>query len=1191
MDSESTYIDHELQSFSQDTYETEIPLSDSGKETDNSQSNSTSQKGILNNSDTTVKLLGGKLIPENVEENLEWNHKFQEIIDALPEEFDLDNVSAHKGFYVELIRLTKDFVHLAEMYGKIIISEKELPLSQKTIHPIDEEQTKYVKRGILFKFRFYNGTQKGCNELISKALNHEFKGLLAFRNATGMKEIHFPLMALIDYRGHRIIATALLPIDQSTLKYGSFDEINFVKKDDKAISLIEEVCESLNLKEHKVGGEDGVYFMGPGSIEVHKGFDGKYYAFQFAKAMPPEYGSNLSELELSAFRLRPEFVRKYDVPLSSDALTEVGEHDHIIHDDEVKKATKYLKTNVIREFTERFEAYLHQDASQYMIGLAGLHSSLQQNAYKKAQTILINEMHREGINLRYMGKIRKEAKSKELKRVILVEMIARVLKNTLRRKWRNLVKKNPECGEESYKHVTAKFLNRALGESNESFIYWQFYVKPAIVAKFADGLSHKELSIEAELRETELLKNILLRVLEMCCIVISAPLHERISKDSSWLKQPEPIRALDIVNINSKIKTLNTIPFVEGLLLLESIKYLKTVKDKSWILKACLQKFNESLLVFPGGMIENLAVSKVLYKRAKLGILKLGKSIRLLEMAQHNLEYLRSTWEEEPSSIYLYAKTLFELGRLKNNTSLLKKSIAQFELYMSTGDTRPYFRCALAYVLLYHLEGKNMSHLETAYILLKRVVDSDLNKSSVLYEYAKLLSKLDLDDPASFAECDDAFAKAYASSPNDPSILYNWGVFYLRRAKKYNDPEFLLIASQKYKLAMNIAPKMDQYWSMHKLTDSLRKYYETYPLSDQTKATIKSLITYFSNSVNRCQSKFAIPHNKIIDYSRLRLIKPIVDSSVCYIFQAKYKKDDENEIDVVARILNRDLANEIDVAAFSNTVSIFLQLGPHPNIIEFLGKCYHRDSEMIIRAYCKEGNICNFFSKNYVNIVPWKKVIEIAIGVANGLAYIHSKGIIHNFITANNIQLEIDEENDKIVPKITNFSVSISITTQRISTDRDLEYFEEEIAHLSPETFSKGEFSFKSDIYSFGILLWELGYCGRAKPFESLTIKKIKEYVIKGGRLIVPERWPEQYKEIINQCFSHDPDTRPSIKNIIPKLQALLDDENLKDDTYFPPAKVRIKKRTRLNSTGSNRSTTSLDDSDGSSKKSEENYV
>src|SRR5690606_36415397 len=148
---------------------------------------------------------------------------------------------------------------------------------------------------------------------------------------------------------------------------------------------------------------------------------------------------------------------------------------------------------------------------------------------------------------------------------------------------------------------------------------------------------------------------------------------------------------------------------------------------------------------------------------------------RLLEMAQHNLEYLRATWEEEPSSIYLYAKTLFELGRLKNNTSLLKKSIAQFELYMSTGDTRPYFRCALAYVLLYHLEGKNMSHLETAYTLLKRVVDSDLNKSSVLYEYAKLLSKLDLDDPASFAECDDAFAKAYASSPNDPYILYNWG--------------------------------------------------------------------------------------------------------------------------------------------------------------------------------------------------------------------------------------------------------------------------------------------------------------------------------------------------------------------------------------------------------------------------------
>lgn len=1190
MDSESRYIDYEhtSQSLSQDTYETEIPLSDN-----KSQSNDSTQKGILTNSDISMKLLGGKLA-ENVEENLEWNHKFQEIIDALPEEFDLDNVSAHKGFYVELIRLTKDFVHLAEMYGKIIISEKELAVSQKTIRPIDESQTKYVKRGILFKFRFYNGSRKGCNELISKSLSHEFKGLLTFRNAIGMNDIHYPLMALIDYRGHRIVATSLLPITNNTLKYGSIDGINFVKKDDKAIALIEEVCNSLNLKEHKVGGENGVYLMSHGNIEVHKGFDGKYYAFQFADAMPPEYlGNDFSELEHSAFRLRPEFVRKYDVPLSPDAFTEIGEHDKHIHNQEVKEATKVLRTEAIGDFTKRFEEYLHHDSTQYnMIGFAGLHSSLQENAYKKAQTILIYEMHREGINLRYMGKIRKEAKSKELKRVILVEMIARVLKNTLKRKWRNLVKKNPECGEESYKHVTAKFLNRALGESNDSFIYWQFNVKPAIISKFSDGLSHKELSIDSELRETELLKNVLLRVLEMCSIVISAPLHERISKDSSWLKQSEPIRALDIVAINSKIKTLNTIPFVEGLLLLDSIKYLKTVKDKSWILKASLQKFNESLLVFPGGMIENLAVSKVLYKRAKLGILKLGKSIRLLEMAQHNLEYLISTWEEETASIYIYAKTLFALGKLKNNTNLIKQSISQFELYMKTGDPRPYFRCALAYVALYHLEGKNISHLEKAFSLIRRVVESDSNKVTVLYEYAKLLSKLDIDDPAAFAECDDAFAKAYASSPTDSSILYNWGAFYLRRAKKYKDSDLLLVASQKFKLAMNIAPIMDQYWNIHRLKDMLINYYETEKLTDHTKNTIKSLVTFFSNSVNRCQSKFGIPHDKIIDYSRLRLIKPIIDSSVCYIFHAKYRANDDNEIDVVARILNRELANDIDVLAFSNNVSIFLQLDTHPNIIQFHGKCYHRESEMLIRAYCSKGTVCDFFSNHYVNIVPWKKIIEIALGVANGLSYIHSKGIIHNFISASNIQIDIDENN--IVPKITNFSASISLTTQRITTDREFDFFDKDIAHLSPETFAKGETSFKSDVYSFGTLLWELGYCARSKPFDSLSVKKIKDYVIKGGRLIVPERWPDQYKELINKCFSHDPDSRPSMKDIVSKLKNLLNDDKLKDDTYFPPAKIRIKKRNRLNSSGSNRSSASTDDlreSDESSKASDEIYV
>jgi biotin carboxyl carrier protein len=116
----------------------------------------------------------------------------------------------------ELEQLARDFLDTARTYGRVIISEMHLPIGQKTIRPLKLGGVlggqKYVVRGILFKIP--DGTMfakyPDPMHIANKVQGHELKGLKAyfgwFFNRGNVGLVSFPLMALIDYKGHRITA-------------------------------------------------------------------------------------------------------------------------------------------------------------------------------------------------------------------------------------------------------------------------------------------------------------------------------------------------------------------------------------------------------------------------------------------------------------------------------------------------------------------------------------------------------------------------------------------------------------------------------------------------------------------------------------------------------------------------------------------------------------------------------------------------------------------------------------------------------------------------------------------------------------------------------------------------------------------------------------------------------------------------
>jgi hypothetical protein len=98
-----------------------------------------------------------------------------------------------------------------------------------------------------------SGPYNGSDEAAAKAAGHDLKGSIHYYNS-GVKELHLPLMAVIDYKGFRMTAQALLPLGSNSLIYGSADAGRTVHNSNEAFNLaMVKAANSLNLRKHAVG--------------------------------------------------------------------------------------------------------------------------------------------------------------------------------------------------------------------------------------------------------------------------------------------------------------------------------------------------------------------------------------------------------------------------------------------------------------------------------------------------------------------------------------------------------------------------------------------------------------------------------------------------------------------------------------------------------------------------------------------------------------------------------------------------------------------------------------------------------------------------------------------------------------------------------------------------------------------------
>eukprot|EP01122_Echinamoeba_exundans_P014473 TRINITY_DN6570_c0_g2_i2.p1 TRINITY_DN6570_c0_g2~~TRINITY_DN6570_c0_g2_i2.p1 ORF type:complete len:1309 (+),score=180.83 TRINITY_DN6570_c0_g2_i2:8156-12082(+) len=421
----------------------------------------------------------------------DWNGEFQSLLAeaTLFEDSESDKLTLSEKELARTLRLrhlSNSFAEEATRIAVQIIQELFLPVGNRRYKSVTHVVggvaggEKFVSSGIFFKLsRDWKGIYgSDCHAI--KAAELELKGTMALLDCR-VNGLHFPLMALIRYRGFAVVAQSILPINRSTLRYGSRDAGNTIKNEDPVLAAkFAAAAGLLNLKAHNVWNKDGtqcVLLHGPADIEVHKGSDGRCYVVDTARLFPPTAPDGKIRSQLYC-TLRPELVKLNSCALSSDAFSRFGGSENNIHDAEVISATQRLTQAIIPTFA----SYLDKRFNEEYDSSSDKHPSSYADFLTATElTSLGAEMHLHGINYRYLLHVWHRLRGRAGRTFCLIEACARTAKHLLEEKWRCL----EAASESRYLREASEFFGLLADCDDESRAYWLETIAEEVLLRFS----------------------------------------------------------------------------------------------------------------------------------------------------------------------------------------------------------------------------------------------------------------------------------------------------------------------------------------------------------------------------------------------------------------------------------------------------------------------------------------------------------------------------------------------------------------------------------------------------------------------------------------------------------------------------------------------------------------------------------
>ncbi|KAL8178847.1 UNVERIFIED_CONTAM: Tyrosine-protein kinase receptor Tie-1 [Gekko kuhli] len=280
----------------------------------------------------------------------------------------------------------------------------------------------------------------------------------------------------------------------------------------------------------------------------------------------------------------------------------------------------------------------------------------------------------------------------------------------------------------------------------------------------------------------------------------------------------------------------------------------------------------------------------------------------------------------------------------------------------------------------------------------------------------------------------------------------------------------------------------------------------------------------------------------ILEWEDIKFEDMIGEGNFGQVIRAMIKKDGLR-MNAAIKML-KEFASENDHRDFAGELEVLCKLGNHPNIINLLGACENKGYLYIAIEYAPYGNLLDFLRKSRVletdpafarehgtaSTLTSQQLLQFASDVAKGMQYLSEKQFIHRDLAARNILV-----GENLTSKIADFGLSRGEEVYVKKTMGRLP-----VRWMAIESLNYSVYTTKSDVWSFGVLLWEIVSLG-GTPYCGMTCAELYEKLPQGYRMEKPLNCDDEVYELMRQCWRDRPYERPPFSQISVQLIRMLE--------------------------------------------------